>query len=199
MQETCLNIAVQHNFVDIVKLLVVRGANVRIPRCYGDERQSNESLAKSSEAKLALQQCWSPSTHSYYPKSKKDLIKLSLLIAKRNNWPFPGECVALDFGIHSKLEQFKERKSKIVCCVILLILRTIKPCRFFLNKFGISTKVEDCHKKLLVNNSVQNHTRSLNYLCPREVGSMVHEHKLVYKAFSIKNKWYCETSTSLSE
>eukprot|EP00298_Acanthocystis_sp_HF-20_P008031 c17428_g1_i2.p1 GENE.c17428_g1_i2~~c17428_g1_i2.p1 ORF type:complete len:369 (+),score=115.36 c17428_g1_i2:48-1154(+) len=90
VKTTALNHAIQSKNLDVVTVLLVRGADKNIPYVYGDKKtypielcQENEEL---KQILTTVSPKWNPIYHKFQSKNIKSTVFSFLLVLKRQNW-----------------------------------------------------------------------------------------------------------------
>lgn len=100
VQETSLHIAFQQQNPHLVTMLVCAGADVTHSRRRGDVSFMPEELSgDDTEVKKALRAEWTPETHHLFPPEVRDVVKVGLLVAQRQQWPLPDSVLFRAFAM----------------------------------------------------------------------------------------------------
>lgn len=104
--QRALHLAIKENNPDLVRLLVLHGADKKATCTYDreelmvDELCSKQEIDEESKRKLrdALAAEWSTDTHTFFPDSFKKSVRTTLLTAKRQGWPLGPDVLSLVFA-----------------------------------------------------------------------------------------------------
>jgi len=97
VRETALHMAVRNKDVDLVRALLVGGADASALRVIGDgQGQTAHELCKGNaqlEGALKTAGGWTPETHQYFGEELKERVRTVLLTAKANDWALPDDAM----------------------------------------------------------------------------------------------------------
>jgi hypothetical protein len=100
VQENALHVALTRGNTDMVRALIIAGADKTTCRFYDGEEQSVESLVNGNPELLeALETTseWTPETHKFFASRLREQVRAVLLVAKAKAWQLPEDALVTIF------------------------------------------------------------------------------------------------------
>ena len=108
VRETALHVAVRRKDENMVRALLVGGADASALRFVSEKHETAHDLCKGdAQLEGALKTCsgWTPETHRFFGKELKERVRAVLLTAKANEWALP------DDAMHAIFRELARRSS----------------------------------------------------------------------------------------